>query len=149
MRSRALLLVSVVALLLACGRAPRREAIFTKEAPAPIGPYSQAIRVGPSLYVSGQLGIDPATGQLVAGGVAAETRQALENLRAIVRAAGFSMMDIVQCQVFLEDLGDRDTMNAAYAVFFPQDPPARATFEVDSLPRGARVEILATAVRVR
>ena len=124
-----------------------REVIATDEAPAAIGPYSQAIRVGNTLYSAGQIGMDPATGEMVAGGVEAETRQALENLGAVLRAAGFDFGDVVQAQVFLADLEDYAAMNAIYAEYLGASPPARAAVQVARVPRDARVEIMLVAVR--
>lgn len=124
-----------------------REVISTPGAPGAIGPYSQAIRVGDTLYTSGQIGMDPVTGVLVAGGIEAETRQVLANLKAVFEAAGFSLSDAVQAQVFLADFNDFAAMNAVYAEFFPQAPPARATVQVARLPRDARVEIMLVAQR--
>ncbi|MDX1547374.1 MAG: RidA family protein [Rhodothermales bacterium] len=124
-----------------------REIIATEHAPAALGPYSQAVRVGNALYCAGQLGLDPATGQLAEGGIEAETRQALDNLRAVVEAAGFTMADAVQVQVFLADLNDYQAMNAVYTTYFDESKPARAAFEVARLPRDARVEIMLTAAK--
>jgi 2-iminobutanoate/2-iminopropanoate deaminase len=121
--------------------------ISTPDAPQAIGPYSQAFRAGDTLYLAGQLGLDPATRELVAGGIQAETRRALENLKAVLAAAGFSLGEVVQAQVFLADLADFAAMNEVYATYFPADPPARATVQVAALPRGARVEIALVAVR--
>ena len=121
--------------------------IATGDAPAAIGPYSQAIRLGNTLYCAGQIGIDPATGQLVQGGIQAETRQALKNLHAVLRAAGFTPADVVQAQVFLADLDDYAAMNAAYAELFTDSPPARAAVQVARIPRDAKVEIMLTAVK--
>ncbi len=126
-----------------------RHVVSTPAAPSAIGPYSQAIRVGDTVWVAGQIGLDPGTGRLVEGGIEAETRASLEHVRAILAAAGLSLGDVVETQVFLADLDDFQKMNAVYATFFPTDPPARATVEVAGLPRGARVEILATARRDR
>ncbi len=140
------------ALLAACASAPEatlpvRRVIATANAPAAIGPYSQAIQAGDFLYVAGQLGTDPATGQLVPGGVEPEARRALDNVKAIVEAAGFSLADVVQCQVFLADIADYAAFNAIYATYFPKDPPARALVQPAALPRGGRVEVLVVAVR--
>ena len=123
--------------------------VSTPAAPTAIGPYSQAIRVGDTVWVAGQIGLDPETGRLVDGGIEAETRASLEHVRSILEAAGLSLADVVQTQVFLADLGDFQKMNAVYATFFPTAPPARATVQVAGLPRGARVEVLATARRGR
>lgn len=124
-----------------------REVISSEDAPAAIGPYSQAIRVGNALYCAGQIGIDPATGRLVSGGIEAQTRQALKNLQAVLREAGFTAKDVVQAQVFLADLNDYAAMNAAYAEVFGQSPPARAAVQVARIPKDASVEIMLTAVK--
>jgi 2-iminobutanoate/2-iminopropanoate deaminase len=144
---RAVGLLAVAALAGCAYPSARREAIATPKAPAAIGPYSQAIRAGDAVWVAGQLGLDPATGKMVEGGIEGETRQALENVRAILSAAGLGLEDVAQTQVFLADLDDFQAMNAVYAGFFPKAPPARATVQVAKLPKGARVEILAVAVR--
>jgi 2-iminobutanoate/2-iminopropanoate deaminase len=121
--------------------------ISTPAAPQAIGPYSQAFRAGNTLYLSGQIGLDPTTGKLVEGGIEAETRRALDNLRGVLAAAGFGLGEVVQAQVFLADLKDFEAMNRVYAAYFPKDPPARATVQVAALPRGARIEIALVAVR--
>lgn len=124
-----------------------REIVATAAAPAAIGPYSQAVRVGDVLYAAGQIGLDAATGEMVPGGVEAETRQALANLAAVLAAAGFTLADAVQAQVFLADLDDFAAMNRVYAEHFPSAPPARATVQAARLPRDARVEIMLVAHR--
>ena len=147
---RALCLTFFFSLLLLAGCAathPARRTIATERAPAAIGPYSQAVQVGDVLYLSGQIGLDPATGQLVAGGIEAETRQVLRNLQAVLEAAGFALGDVVQAQVFLADLDDYAAMNRVYGSFFETSPPARAAVEAARLPRDARVEIMLTAAR--
>lgn len=125
----------------------QRKIIHTPQAPAAIGPYSQAIQVENQLFISGQLGIDPAAGTLVPGGVVAETRQALANVQAILEEASFTVQDVVQVQVFLADINDFAAMNEVYATFFTTNPPARAAFQVAALPKGGRVEILVQALR--
>ncbi len=115
--------------------------IHSDAAPKAIGPYSQAIRIGDSVYCSGQLGLDPATGAMVGGGVAAETRRALQNLSAVLQAASSSLDQIFKTTVFLADMNDFKEMNDIYAEFFPIKPPARSTVQVARLPRDARVEI--------
>jgi 2-iminobutanoate/2-iminopropanoate deaminase len=125
-----------------------RKTIQTDKAPKAVGPYSQALQVGDTLYVSGQLGIDPATGKLVEGGTPAQTRQALLNVQAILTAAGFSMKDAVQVQVFLADIEDFAQVNEVYKTFFTEPYPARAAFAVAALPAGGRVEIMVTAHRI-
>jgi 2-iminobutanoate/2-iminopropanoate deaminase len=121
--------------------------VSTARAPQPVGPYSQALRTEDTLYASGQVGLDPATARLVEGGVAAQTRRALENQRAVLEAAGYSLRDVVAVQVFLTDMADYAAMNEAYASFFPTPAPARTTVQVVALPLGARVEIQLVAVR--
>jgi 2-iminobutanoate/2-iminopropanoate deaminase len=118
-----------------------RSAIKTEAAPAAIGPYSQAIAAGGLIFVSGQLPIDPATGQIVEGDMAAMTRQIFTNIRAVLSAGGSSLDKIVKSTVFLTDLADFQEMNGAYSEFFPENPPARSTIQVAKLPRDARVEI--------
>ncbi len=134
-------------LLLAACSAPERRVVRTEAAPAPIGPYSQAVLAGDTLYVAGQVGLDPATGALVAGGIREETRRVLANLRAVLEAGGFGPRDVVQATVYLADLAEFPAMNEVYAGFFDADPPARATVQVAALPKGARVEIALVAVR--
>lgn len=121
--------------------------IATTSAPAAIGPYSQAIDTGAHIFCSGQVGIDPASGELVRGGIEPESQRALRNLGAVLDAAGVSYADVVKTTVFLIDIGDFVTFNAVYADFFPDPPPARSTFAVAALPRGACVEVEAIAVR--
>lgn len=142
-----LLVCSCLLVLAACRGGGERRVITSTAAPKPIGPYSQAIQAGHTLYLSGQLGLDPATGELVLGGIEREARKALENCRAILREAGFDLEEVVQVQVLLEDMDDYAAFNRVYAEFFPRHPPARAAFEVSDLPRNARVEIVMTAVK--
>src|SRR5215510_15064177 len=119
-----------------------RSVVSTAAAPAAIGPYSQAVRVGNLVFCSGQIALDPKTGQLVGGGdVAAETRQVLANLGAVLAAAGTSTAQVVKTTIFLLDLGDFAVVNEVYGQSFTGSPPARATVEVRRLPRDARVEI--------
>jgi 2-iminobutanoate/2-iminopropanoate deaminase len=125
----------------------RREQVKTADAPAAIGPYSQAIATGELVFASGQIALDPALGQLVEGDVQAQTRRALENLSAVLLAAGSSLGQIVKTTVFLASMDDFAAMNAVYGEYFTGDPPARSTIAVAALPRGARVEIEAIAVR--
>lgn len=122
-----------------------KEAISTDAAPRAIGPYSQAVRSGPWLFCSGQIGLDPATGELVVGGVVAETERVLENLRAVLEAAGVSLDSVVRTTIYLVDLVDFGRVNEVYARFFRAPFPARATVGVASLPRSARIEIDAIA----
>ena len=117
------------------------KAISTKKAPAAIGPYSQAIRVGNLVYTSGQIPIDPATGAFVEGGIKEQTRQSLTNVRAILSEAGLAMSDVVKTTVFMADMNDFAEMNGVYAEFFAEPYPARSAVAVKSLPKGALVEI--------
>jgi len=115
-------------------------AIYTKDAPEPIGPYSQAMLCGDYLFLSGQIGLDPATGTL-SDTVAGETGQAMENLRAVLHQVGLDFSDVVQTRIYLTDLADFDTVNTVYAEYLQEPYPARAAVEVAGLPKGARVEI--------
>lgn len=121
--------------------------IKTVKAPAAIGPYSQAIEANGTVYVSGQLPIDPATGEFAGADVQSQTRQSLENIKAILAEAGLSMQDVAKTTVFLADIGDFAAMNDVYAEYFTEACPARAAFQVAALPKAARVEIEAVAVR--
>ena len=122
-------------------------AIHTDLAPAAIGPYSQAIAAGNTLYVSGQIPFDPATGVFAGNDIATQTRQSLTNLQNILRAAGMDMSNVVKTTVLLADMGDFAAMNAVYAEFFTQPYPARAAFQAACLPRNALVEIECVAVK--
>ncbi|MCC6188017.1 MAG: RidA family protein [Anaerolineales bacterium] len=122
------------------------DVIFTDRAPRPVGPYSQAYRAGGILYTAGQVALDPTTGELVPGGIAAQTRQALRNLEAVLAAGGSSLGNVVKTTIFMADLAEFSQMNAVYAEFFTQNPPARSTVQVAGLPKGARVEIECVAV---
>src|SRR5262245_48782627 len=120
--------------------------VQTDNAPKAIGPYSQGIIAGGFIYTAGQGGIDPASGQTVAGGVEAETRQVWNNLKAVLEAAGSSLASVVKVNVYMVDLNDFGKMNAVYAEFFPNTKPARTTVQVAALPRGLLVEIECVAV---
>jgi len=123
-----------------------RQRIQTENAPAAIGPYSQAIKAGGFVFCSGQVALDPQTGQFVAGGVAEQTEQVLKNLSAVLEAAGSSLDQVVKTTVFLADMKEFSEMNEVYARFFSEPPPARATVAAAGLPRDARVEIEAVAL---
>ena len=123
-----------------------KEVVQTGSAPKAIGPYSQAVRAGNLLFASGQIPIDPASGEFVAGGVAEQTDQVMRNLSAVFEAAGASLGQVVKTTVFLADMNDFTAMNEVYGRFFGENPPARATVEAARLPRDARVEIEAIAV---
>jgi 2-iminobutanoate/2-iminopropanoate deaminase len=124
-----------------------RQAISTTGAPGAIGPYSQAIATGDLVFCSGQIGLDPATGQLVEGGVAAQADRALRSLGAVLDAAGLTFGDLAKTTIFLADIADFATVNEIYARFMPDPPPARSTFAVGALPKGALVEVEAIARR--
>ena len=121
--------------------------IATKNAPAAIGPYSQGVDAGSIVFVSGQLPVDPSTGAFAEGGIAEQTRQSLTNIQAILAEAGLTMDNVVKTTVFLKDMNDFAAMNQVYATFFTTNPPARSAVEVARLPKDARLEIEAIAVR--
>ena len=123
-----------------------RDIISTSTAPAAIGPYSQAVRAGSTLYCSGQIPLDPETGQLIEGGIEDQTRRSLLNLQSVLEAAGLSFDHVVQVTVYLIDMADFAAMNGVYAEFLGRSLPSRATIAVAGLPRGARVEISLVAV---
>ena len=126
----------------------QKEVIATKNAPAAIGPYSQAIRYGGLVFLAGQIPIDPKTNQLMASGsIEEQTRLVLDNLKAVLEASGMTMDNVVSTSVFLKDLNDFPKMNEVYGTYFKQNPPARATVEVARLPRDVKVEISAIAAR--
>ena len=127
--------------------APMKEVISTKAAPAAIGPYSQAVRAGNMVFVAGQIALDPKTGQLIAGEEEAQVAQALDNIKAILAADGMTMDNVVSTTVFMRDLNNFTKLNAVYATYFKDKPPARATLQVARLPRDAAVEISAIAVK--
>jgi len=124
-----------------------REIISTSSAPSAIGPYSQAVRAGDTLYCSGQIPIDPATGLVRRVSVDDQTKQVLENLKAVLAAAGYALTDIVRCTVYVSDMENFGQINAVYGRYFPSDPPARATVEVSRLPKDVDVEISCIAVK--
>ena len=123
-----------------------KQIIQTDKAPGAIGPYSQAVRAGNMVFTAGQIGLDPATMEIVSGGVEAETRQVLNNLKHVLEAAGSGLNYVVKTTVFLCDMADFPKMNAIYAEFFPENPPARSAVEVAALPKGVAVEIEAVAM---
>lgn len=122
------------------------QVISTEDAPKAIGPYSQAIRVENLIYTAGQLGLDPATMEIVAGGIEAQTRQVLTNLKHVLEAAGSGLNSVIKTTVFLADMADFAAMNAIYAGFFSENPPARSTVAVKGLPKGGLVEIEVVAL---
>jgi 2-iminobutanoate/2-iminopropanoate deaminase len=148
MRMAAIGAVALAGLLASGAALADKEVISTEDAPEAIGPYSQAIRVGDTLWLAGQIAIDPATNALIEDtGIEAQTRQVLDNLKAVVEAAGMTMDDVVSTSVFLADLDQFGAMNEVYATYFGDAPPARATVEVARLPRDVAIEISAIAAR--
>jgi len=126
-----------------------KRALETALAPAAIGPYSQAVEDGAMVFCSGQIGIDPHTGAIVAGGIEAETRRALANIREVLAAAGLGLADVVKATIFLADLGDFELVNRIYAEHFEPPFPARSTIQAAALPRKARIEIEVIAMKRR
>jgi len=124
----------------------RKKIVSTDKAPKAIGPYSQAIRTESLIFTAGQVGLDPATMELVEGGVEAQTRQVLTNLRHVLEAAGSGLKFVIKTTVFLQDMADFARMNAVYGEFFPENAPARSTVQVAGLPKGAVVEIECVAL---
>ncbi len=123
------------------------KAVATDDAPAAIGPYSQAIASGHFVFLSGQIPLDPKTGNLVEGGIKAQTERVMQNLAAVLKAAGCTFSDVVKTTIYLTSLGDFQAVNEIYGKAFESSPPARATVEVSALPRGAMVEIEAIAIK--
>lgn len=122
--------------------------IYTSHAPAPIGPYSQAVLFNNTLYLSGQIAINPETGDLVNSDIVTETHQVMNNIKAILTEAGFSLADVVKSSIFVKDLNNFSLINQAYSEYFNENAPARETVEVSRLPKDANVEISCTAVRI-
>jgi len=123
-----------------------KKIISTSEAPVAIGPYSQAVRSGNFLFCSGQIPLDPKSGQIVSGDIAAQARRVLDNIGAVLKAEGLTFESIVKTTIFLTDLADFQTVNETYGSYFKQQPPARSTVQVSALPKGAKVEIEVIAV---
>lgn len=124
-----------------------KEIIFSSDAPAPIGPYSQAVKTGNTLYLSGQIALDPATGELINENITEETHAVMKNMDAVLRAGGFTFADVVKCTIFIRDMGQFATINEAYGQYFKTNPPARETVEVSKLPKNVNVEISCIAVK--
>jgi len=124
----------------------KKKVILTDKAPKAIGPYSQAIQAGGFLFLSGQIPIDPKTGELIKGDIRQQTRQVLENMKGLLESEGLEMKDVVKVTVFLKDLGSFSQMNEVYATYFSSFPPARSTVEVANLPRDAGIEVEAIAL---
>lgn len=148
-----LLIFSLMGLLLfACSNQnnlPRKEVIKSPKAPAAIGPYSQAIKVGNTLYCSGQIAINPASGELVTESIEAETKQVLENLGAVLKEAGMDHSDVVQATVYMTDMENYKKINEVYGQYFKETPPARAAIQVANLPKYVNVEIACIAIKVK
>ncbi|MFK7951897.1 MAG: RidA family protein [Ekhidna sp.] len=123
-----------------------KEIINSSKAPAPIGPYSQAIKAGNTLYVSGQIPLDEATGNLIEGTIEEETEQVMKNLSYILEEAGLTFKNVMKCSIFVSDMGNFANINSVYGRYFPIEPPARETVEVSGLPKGVRVEISCVAI---
>jgi len=124
-----------------------KEVIYTEAAPKPLGPYSQAVKAGNMLFVSGQIPIDPKTGEVVKGGIKEQTRQVLENIKAVLEAAGYTLNDVTMAFVFLADMNMFPEYNEVYAQYFREKPPARVTVQAARLPRDVLIEIAVIAVR--
>lgn len=123
-----------------------KKIISTSEAPAAVGPYSQAVRVGSTIYCAGQIPLDPKSGQIVPGDIGAQTRRVLDNIAAVLRSEGVTFENVAKTTIFLTDLSDFQTVNEIYGSYFKNQPPARSTVQVSALPKGANVEIEAIAV---
>jgi len=152
MRARktlALCLITTSAVLASagCATAPTKEKVSTTNAPAAIGPYSQAIKVGNTLFLSGQIPLDPKTGQINAGSIEEQTAQVLDNLKAVLAANNMDTGNVVSTTVYMKDLADFPKMNTVYGGYFDANPPARATVQVARLPKDASIEISAMAVK--
>jgi len=144
---RIIILLVLVSVFLSCHEQKiSKEIIVSPDAPAAVGPFSQAVKVGNMLYLSGQLGIDPSTGKM-AEGFEAQVRQAMDNAGVILKEAGFSFDDVVQNQVFVKDMSNYGTFNGIYKEYFTKDYPARALLEVSRIPVDGLVEIMMTAVK--
>jgi 2-iminobutanoate/2-iminopropanoate deaminase len=123
-----------------------KKIISTSEAPAAIGPYSQGVRAGSTIYYSGQIPLDPKTGQVVSGGIDVQARRVMENIAGLLRAEGLGFGNIVKTTIFLADIGDFQTVNEIYGSYFKQAPPARSTVQAGALPKNVRIEIEVIAV---
>ena len=122
--------------------------VTSDQAPAPIGPYSQAVKAGNTLYISGQIPFDQLTGEMINENITEETHQVMKNMEAVLNAAGMSFQNVVKCSIFIKDMGQFATINEAYAMYFKADPPARETVEVARLPKDVNVEISCIAVEL-
>ncbi|MEN2984837.1 MAG: RidA family protein [Dictyoglomaceae bacterium] len=123
-----------------------KEVLITNKAPKAIGPYSQAIKVGNFIFISGQIPIDPNTGEVIEGDIREQTKRVLENIKGILESVSCSLNNVIKTTVFLKNLDDFSAMNEIYATYFPENPPARSTIEVSRLPKGVSIEIEAIAI---
>lgn len=141
------IILQLLLLIFACGEPDDKEnkVISTNLAPGAIGPYSQAIKSGNNIYVSGQIALDIRTGKLIDGGIKEQTHLVIQNIQKILSAAEYDLKDVVQCQVFLADLNDYEEMNEVYKQYFNEKPPARAVVQVSRIPRDALIEIMVVA----
>ena len=144
---KCLSLLFVLALMNSVSFAQEKKVVATKDAPQPIGPYSQAIKAGGFVFASGQIALDPATGKLIEGDIKAQTERVLKNLSAVLAAAGSSMDRVVRTTVFLKNISDFPAMNEVYGQFFKNEPPSRSTVQVAALPRDALLEIDVVALQ--
>lgn len=146
MRALQIILIVLLFYLNTCSpNKPHKEVISTNQAPGAIGPYSQAIKTGNTIYVSGQIGLDAGTGKLVDGGIKEQTQQVIKNIQKILSAADYDLSDVIQCQVYLANLEDYEEMNQVYLQYFKDQLPARAVVEVSRIPRDALIEIMVVA----
>jgi 2-iminobutanoate/2-iminopropanoate deaminase len=125
------------------------EKIYTDKAPEPVGPYSQAIRAGHFLFISGQIGVNPETGKMVEGGIETETRQVIENLKAILKSTELGLKNVIKTSIYLADMSDFDKVNQIYSEYFAEFKPARVTIEVSAMPKDALIEIEAIAIKYK
>ena len=144
---KCLSLLFVVALMTSVSFAQEKKVVATKDAPQPIGPYSQAIKAGGFVFASGQIALDPATGKLIEGDIKAQTERVLKNLTAVLAAAGSSMDRVVRTTVFLKNISDFPAMNEVYGQFFKNEPPSRSTVQVAALPKDSLLEIDVVALQ--
>ena len=144
---KCLSLLFVLALMTSVSFTQEKKVVATKDAPQPIGPYSQAIKAGGFVFASGQIALDPATGKLIEGDIKAQTERVLKNLSAVLAAAGSSMDRVVRTTVFLKNISDFPAMNEVYGQFFKNEPPSRSTVQVAALPKDALIEIVVVALQ--
>ncbi len=142
-----LVLLSLTHFGVAYAELNEKQVIVTKKAPNAVGPYSQAVKIGDALYLSGQIAIDPTTAKMIHGTIKQQTKQVLENIKAVLNAAGYKLSNVVQSQVYLTNLNNYKSMNTVYAEYFIDKPPARAVVEASGLPLNALIEIMVVAVK--